>query len=127
MKRFTGKDAQYYNDLVLSIIPNEPNYVSSKDIANILGMNSREVRIVIQRLRDDGYPICATPEKGYWLARSSFDMNETLLKMKSHIDNCINTYNSLIECRNNLKKLESEVEKLEGEVVDDGYNKLLVQ
>lgn len=120
MKRFTGKDAQYYNDLVLSIIPNEPNYVSSKDIANILGMNSREVRIVIQRLRDDGYAICATPEKGYWLARTSFDMNETLLKMKSHIDNCINTYNSLIECRNNLKKLE-------GEVVDDGYNELLVQ
>lgn len=120
MKRFTGKDAQYYNDLVLSIIPNEPNNTSSKDIANILGMNSREVRIVIQRLRDDGYAICATPEKGYWVARTSFDMNETLLKMKSHIDNCISTYNSLIECRNMLKKEE-------GEVVDDGYNKLLVQ
>lgn len=120
MKRFTGKDAQYYNDLVLSIIPNDPNNTSSKDIANILGMNSREVRIVIQRLRDDGYAICATPEKGYWLARTSFDMNETLLKMKSHIDNCVDTYNSLIECRNNLKKLE-------GEVVDDGYNELLVQ
>lgn len=120
MKRFTGKDAQYYNDLVLSIIPNEPNNTSSKDIANILGMNSREVRIVIQRLRDYGYAICATPENGYWLARTSFDMNETLLKMKSHIDNCVDTYNSLIECRNNLKKLE-------GEVVNDGYNKLLVQ
>lgn len=120
MKRFTGKDAQYYNDLVLSIIPNEPNNTSSKDIANILGMNSREVRIVIQRLRDAGYAICATPEKGYWLARTSFDMNETLLKMKSHIDNCISTYNSLIECRNKLKKEE-------GEVVDDGYNDLLVQ
>lgn len=120
MKRFTGKDAQYYNDLVLFTIPHEPNHVSSKDIADILGMTSREVRIVIQRLRDDGYAICATPEKGYWLARTSFDMNETLLKMKSHIDNCVDTYNSLIECRNNLKKLE-------GEVVDDGYNKLLVQ
>lgn len=109
MKRFTGKDTQYYNDLVLSIIPNEPNNTSSKDIANILGMNSREVRIVIQRLRDDGYAICATPENGYWLARNSFDMNETLLKMKSHIVNCINTYNSLIECRNKLKMEEEMI------------------
>ena len=120
MKRFTGKDAQYYNDLVLSTIPNEPNNTSSKDIANILGMNSREIRLVIQRLRNDGYAICATPENGYWLARNSFDTNETLSKMKSHIHNCVATYNSLIECRKKLKKEE-------GEVVYDGYNELLVQ
>ena len=97
----------------LNFIPKEPNHMNSKQLAEYIGLNSRDVRLIIQKLRDDGYPICATPAQGYWMARTSCDMNDTMIKLKSHIENSIDTYNSLVKSQNELKRKEGNNEYTE--------------
>lgn len=110
---YKAKDESYFKDLLLNFIPKEPTHVNSKQLAEYAGLKSRDVRLLIQKLRDDGYPICATPEQGYWMARTSLDMNDTMVKLKSHIKNSIDTYNSLVECQNALKRKEGNNEYTE--------------
>ena len=105
---FKKGNEQYLKDIVLSMIPNEPCGMSSANIAKNTGIKSRDVRYIIQLLRDNGKPICATPENGYWIARYSGDLYETLNKMKSHIENCQATYKALENCRRIMKRSEGE-------------------
>ena len=106
-------DESYFKELILNRIPKEPNHTNSKQLAEYIGLNARDVRLLIQKLRDDGYPICATPKDGYWMARTSFDMNDTMIQLKSHIQNSIDTYNSLVKCQNALKRKEGNNEYTE--------------
>ena len=105
---FKKGNEQYLKEIVLSMIPNEPCGMSSANIARNTGIKSRDVRYIIQLLRDNGNPICATPENGYWIARYSGDLDETLNKMKSHIENCQATYEALENCRRRMKRSEGD-------------------
>ena len=113
---YKHKDEEYLKEVILSLIPNEPYNIGSKQLASYTGLKSRDVRLLIQKLRDDGNPICATPQDGYWIARTSDDMNDTMIKLKAHIKNSIDTYNSLVKSQNELKRKEGNNE----------YTKLLV-
>ena len=110
---YREQDEKYLKELVLGCITDEPTRLSSTKIADYLGLNARDVRLLVQKLRDDGYPICATPEQGYWMARTSWDMNDTMIKLKSHIKNSIDTYNSLVKSQNALKRKEGNNEYTE--------------
>ena len=110
---YKAKDESYFKELLLNLIPTESTHVNSKQLAEYAGLKSRDVRLLIQKLRDDGYPICATPEQGYWMARTSWDMNDTMSKLKAHIKNSIDTYNSLVESQNELKRKEGNNEYTE--------------
>ena len=110
---YKAKDESYFKELLLNCIPTEPTHTNSKKLAEYIGLNARDVRLLIQKLRDDGYPICATPEKGYWMARTSWDMADTMSKLKAHIKNSIDTYNSLVESQNALKRKEGNNEYTE--------------
>ena len=111
--KYKAKDESYFKELILNFIPKEPNHMNSKQLAEYIGLNARDVRLLVQKLRDDGYPICSTPEKGYWMARTSWDMDDTMIKLKSHIKNSIDTYNSLAQCQNVLKRKEGNNEYTE--------------
>lgn len=110
---YKAKDESYFKELLLNCIPKEPNHTNSKQLAEYIGLNSRNVRLLIQKLRDDGYPICATPDKGYWMARTSLDMDDTMSKLKAHIKNSRDTYNSLVKSQNALKRKEGNNEYTE--------------
>lgn len=97
---------KYYCEIILSMLPNEPCRINSRDLAANTGLKSRDVRFVIQKLRDAGHPICATPEKGYWIAQYSSDMNDTINKLKSHISNVQATLDALLEAQQKLKDNE---------------------
>ena len=88
-------------------MPNTPNGTSSAKIANVAGISSRDVRFVIQIMRDEGIPICGTPKDGYWMARTSWDMNETMKKLQNHIDSCQMTLDALMECQRKLRESEN--------------------
>ena len=110
---YKAKDESYFKELLLNFIPTEPTHTNSNQLADYIGLNARDVRLIVQKLRDDGYPICATPEQGYWMARTSWDMDDTMSKLKSHIKNSIDTYNSLAQCQNELKRKEGNNEYTE--------------
>ena len=110
---YREQDESYFKELILNCIPKEPNHTNSKQLAEYIGLHARDVRLLVQKLRDDGYPICATPEKGYWIARTSCDMDDTMIKLKAHIKNSIDTYNSLVKSQNALKRKEGNNEYTE--------------
>lgn len=110
---YKHKDESYLKERLLNYIPSEPANIGSKQLAYYIGLNSRDVRLLIQKLRDDGIPICGTPKDGYWIAQVSWDMNDTMNKLKSHIQNSIDTYNSLVESQNALKRKEGNNEYTE--------------
>lgn len=41
------------------------------------GADERRLRQVIEKLRNDGHPICATPEEGYHWAADAADLDRT--------------------------------------------------
>ena len=104
---YKAKDESYFKELILNFIPTEPNNTNSKQLAEYIGSNARDVRLIIQKLRDDGYPICGTPYNGYWMARTSWDMNETMKKLQNHIDSCQMTLDALMECQRKLRESEN--------------------
>ena len=110
---YKAKYESYFKELILNFIPKEPSHTNSKQLAEYIGLNARDVRLLVQKLRDDGYPICATPEQGYWRARTSWDMDDTMSRLKSHIQNSVDTYNSLVYCQNELKRKEGKNEYTE--------------
>lgn len=101
------KDLNFMQECVLRFIPTEPTGVHSKDIARYTGENERDIRYIIQTLRDNGIPICATPKDGYWIARTSNDLNETIKKMESHIQNCKDTLQSLLDIKAEIERSEN--------------------
>lgn len=111
--KYKAKDESYFKELILNCIPKEPNHTNSKQLAEYIGLNARDVRLLVQKLRDDGYPICATPYNGYWIARTSWDMDDTMIQLKAHIENSIDTYNSLVKSKNELKRKEGNNEYTE--------------
>ena len=111
--KYKAKDESYFKELILNFIPKEPTHMNSKQLSEYIGLNARDVRLLVQKLRDDGYPICSTPYNGYWMARTSRDMDDTMIKLKSHIKNSIDTYNSLVKCQNELKRKEGNNEYTE--------------
>ena len=110
---YKAKDESYFKEQLLNYIPTKQTHTNSKQLAEYIGLNSRDVRLIIQKLRDDGYPICATPDQGYWMARTSWDMDDTMSKLKAHIQNSVDTYNSLAKSQNELKRKEGNNEYTE--------------
>ena len=105
--KYKAKDEFYFKELILNCIPKEPNHMNSKQLAEYIGLNARDVRLLVQKLRDDGHPICSTPENGYWIARSSYDLNETIKKLQNHIDSCQMTLDALAGCQRKLRECEN--------------------
>lgn len=63
-------------DLILSYLnmASRQNPVTRSFLINVLGLNDREVRRLINKLRCDGYRICSSSGKaGYWLAKDQAD------------------------------------------------------
>lgn len=104
---YKAKDESYFKELILNFIPTEPNHMNSKQLAEYVNLNARDIRLLIQKLRDDGYPICGTPYNGYWMARTSWDMNETMKKLQNHIVSCQITLDALMNCQRKLRESEN--------------------
>ncbi len=105
-KGFKTKETNYLKELVFGRIPTRPIGVNSKDIARQTGINSRDVRFIIQMLRDDGEPICGTPKGGYWIAQYSDELNESINKLKSQITTMHDTLDSLCKIRDFMRLQE---------------------
>lgn len=104
---YKAKDESYFKELILNFIPTEPTHMNSKQLSEYVNLNARDIRLLIQKLRDDGYPICGTPYKGYWMARTSWDMNETMKKLQNHIVSCQITLDALMNCQRKLRESEN--------------------
>ena len=102
----------------MSYSDTSPWSIKSSTLAYQTGLNSRDVRFIIQKLRDDEYPICSTPEKGYWIAQTSFDMDETMKKLESHIKSCQDTLECLSKAQRNLIKKEYMEERETGKTYE---------
>lgn len=52
--------------------------ISSRELAFIVGVTERKVRLLVTECRQDGYAICGHPSSGYFMARNQAELEETL-------------------------------------------------
>ena len=88
-------DYEFYKELVLQEIPNEPCGKHHKDIAFNIGLDPKTTRDIIRMLRDDGVPICSNAKEGYWMARTSSEIQKVINMFTSYINSMQNTVASL--------------------------------
>ena len=78
-------DIEYAKQVVLKLIPNHPENVYNHIIQSFTGYSERDIRHIVQWLREDGYPICASPNKGYWVAQTPEEISSIIQTLKSDL------------------------------------------
>jgi biotin operon repressor len=68
---------ELYNVLGVGI----ENAIRQRDITDRTGFNSRTIRVLVNMLRKDGYPICSG-NNGYWIAKDEREISMTIARMK---------------------------------------------
>lgn len=90
-KYLTVEQEQVYN-----LLPTSPCQLHYNDIASLTGIRQRNVRIIIQELRNMGVPIACIPKDGYWIVENSQDLMPTINMLKNTRDTLNDTINALI-------------------------------
>lgn len=90
-KYLTVEQEQVYN-----LLPTSPCQLHYNDIASLTGTRQRNVRIIIQELRNMGVPIACIPKDGYWIVENPQDLMPTINMLKNTRDTLNDTINALI-------------------------------
>lgn len=90
-KYLTVEQEQVYN-----LLPTSPCQLHYNDIASLTGIRQRNVRIIIQELRNMGVPIACIPKDGYWIVENPQDLMPTINMLKNTRDTLNDTINALI-------------------------------
>jgi biotin operon repressor len=90
-KYLTVEQEQVYN-----LLPTSPCQLHYNDIASLTGIKQRNVRIIIQELRNMGVPIACIPKDGYWIVENPQDLMPTINMLKNTRDTLNDTINALI-------------------------------
>lgn len=102
-KYLTVEQEQVYN-----LLPTSPCQLHYNDIASLTGIKQRNVRIIIQELRNMGVPIACIPKDGYWIVENPQDLMPTINMLKNTRDTLNDTINALILAYNKLLEEEDE-------------------
>lgn len=79
--------------------------ITQKDLYYFTGYYPRYIRKIIQSLRDDGVPICST-DAGYFRAEVSWELKETIKRLKNHRNTLSDTIEALEATYNDMKEKE---------------------
>lgn len=52
--------------------------ITARDLSFRTGLPEREIRSLVTQLRKDGYPVCAHPATGYFLAADAQELQATI-------------------------------------------------
>ena len=69
--------------------------IKQKELSDILGIQTRLVRLLVQQARKEGYSICSTPYNGYWLSNKYQDVTETVYVLQCQVNTLMNTITDL--------------------------------
>lgn len=64
------------------------------EITGLTGYNAREIRLAVNDLRGNGYPICSGDE-GYWIAKNAEEVDRTIRRLLSEARNIQEVINCL--------------------------------
>jgi biotin operon repressor len=98
MKESKEKKDLFMQKVVLSCIPRGiDNAIHSKELSFMTGLSKRDIRIIIQKLRKDGEPICSLTNKGYWIAKNSDELYKCLSSLREQRDTLEDTIEALMK------------------------------
>ncbi|MHB1454218.1 MAG: hypothetical protein ACYCYM_09755 [Saccharofermentanales bacterium] len=79
--------------------------ISGKDLEEVLGSSSREIRRMVNRLRSEAYPICSDAG-GYYYSHLCSDVDETIAHLKQQIASMSNAIDGLLKASGALEALD---------------------
>ena len=74
------------------------NAVSSRDLERRFGICGRTVRRAVNKLRQDGHPVCSDMA-GYYLASSQKEINSTVTRLNEFVTGISNARTGLLQSR----------------------------
>ena len=74
------------------------NAVSSRELEQRFGICGRTVRRIVNRLRQDGHPICSD-STGYYLASNQKEINRTVTRLNELVTGVSNARTGLLQAR----------------------------
>ncbi len=78
------------------------NAVTRDYLSFMLDRNDREIRRMIEELRQEGYIICSsTQHKGYWKPTKRSEVNEFIIQMDNYAKKCFKACQSAKEYMKN--------------------------
>ena len=97
------RELSYAEKRVLSVIPTgEENAIKQSELAGITGYNTREIRLIMNSLRKEDFPICSG-NHGYFKARNKEDIDSTTKRMLSQIVTLSESINHLQRSVKNIE------------------------
>ena len=79
------RELSFAEKRVLSVIPTgEENAIKQSELAGITGYNTRDIRLIMNSLRKEDFPICSG-NAGYYKARTDKDIYDTISRMGSQV------------------------------------------
>ena len=82
---FLMRELSYAEQRVLSVIPTgEENAIKQDELAGITGYNTREIRLIMNSLRKEDFPICSG-NNGYYKAKNEQDIKNTTRRMRAQV------------------------------------------
>lgn len=88
--------------LLLVLRTGQENAIKGKHLAELLKEHdTRSIRLAIDELIENGYPICSSPHSpyGYFIAASPEEANESLAILRSYGKNLFRHYRNLKRAR----------------------------
>ena len=88
-------------DIIYNLKSGRENAIKKMDLARLCSINERGLRLAIRELIDDGYPICGSPHPpyGYFIARSTVEINDELELLKGYGKELFRRYSTLRKIR----------------------------
>lgn len=82
--------------MIHELLRNEENPLTGNQLATITGMKKREVEMIIQKERREGFPICAT-SRGYYIAETPEELERFCAKLKRQAIEIFKTRQAMIK------------------------------
>ena len=79
----------------------ESNAIKNRDLRLLFNLKDRQVRLIVNQLRQDGKPICSS-STGYWYSTDPADINKTLHRIEAQAENMLISIKGLQKAKKDL-------------------------
>lgn len=72
----------------------EADAIKARDLCSLFNVPNREIRNIVNGLRQEGYPICSS-SSGYWYSTEPADIRKTIHRLEGQVNNMLNSITGL--------------------------------
>jgi biotin operon repressor len=89
-------------EILIESLPTDKESAVTQDyLSQAVGVSRRNIRQLVQQARKEGYGVCSSPYRGYWLSTEPADIMETVSILNAQAKTIIDTVDSMYKILEN--------------------------